>query len=79
MTIGIPILGLYFVTRILRSDAAALAGHLRAGDGPLAALYAAAVASEVVDVVRPPARPRARRAQSAERSAHRASAGALRL
>jgi len=50
-TIGIPILGLYFVTRVLCKDAANFQAHYAAGDTSLAALYALAVAAEGVDVV----------------------------
>ncbi|GBF96809.1 hypothetical protein Rsub_09665 [Raphidocelis subcapitata] len=49
-TIGIPILGVYFVARLLRKDAASLAAHLAARDHGLAALYALAVTAEVADV-----------------------------
>ncbi len=49
-TIGIPIIGLFFVLRLLRRDAAALAAHYSAGRAGPASLYALAVAAELLDV-----------------------------
>ncbi|GBF95134.1 hypothetical protein Rsub_07718 [Raphidocelis subcapitata] len=50
-TIGIPLLGLFFVTRLLRRDAKSLAAAAAARDAPLAALLSLAVAAECTDVV----------------------------
>lgn len=50
-TIGIPMLGLFFVLRVLKKDSASLMAAWSAGDATLASLYGAAVAAELVDVV----------------------------
>jgi hypothetical protein len=50
-TIGIPCLGLLFLTRVLRRDAASFRAHLAKGDTLLVLLFGLAVAAEICDVV----------------------------
>ena len=50
-TIALPLVGLFFLTRVLRRDAGSLAAAVSRLDAPLAALFALAVAAECVDAL----------------------------